>query len=311
MMNAMSKRNVAIVSAAGLLLALLVAYWPTLVGLVQKWSAVPEYSHGYLVPIIAGIVLWARRDRLNLDQWSPSIWGLLLLGIALAFRHASAYFFYEWFEQLSLVACAPGIVLLLGGWAAMKWAWPACVFLLFMVPLPYGLEIALREPLRDIGTVASTYVMQTIGLPAYAEGKVIVVNDVRIGVAEACSGLRMLMIFFALSTAVAILVDQPLWRRAIILGSAIPIALIANIARITSTGSLHAIGYSDFAESVFHDLAGWLMMVLALILLWMEILVLDRLVIEETEDPDAMAGAFGLGNRRQASSLSPAMIGKQ
>lgn len=296
-----------IAGAAVLLLCLLGAYWPTVVGLVRKWSAVPEYSHGYIVPLIAIGLLWARRSRLDESRFRPSAWGIAVLGAALLFRHFGAYYYYEWFEQLSLVACVPGIVLLVGGFAALKWAWPACVFLLFMVPLPYGLEVALRGPLRDLGTVVSTYAMQTVGLPAFADGNVIVVGDVRIGVAEACSGLRMLMVFFALSTAVAVLIEQPLWRRLLIVCSAVPIALVSNIARITSTGSLHALGYGDFAEAVFHDLAGWLMMVLALILLWIEIAVLDRLVIEETDDPSAIASPFNLAQGRSGQRLQPAV----
>ena len=303
--SAASTRTFGTVSGAVLLLCLLGAYWPTLVGLVRKWSAVPEYSHGYLVPLIAIGLLWVRRSRLDLARMHPSVWGIAVLGGALLFRHFGAYYYYEWFEQLSLVACVPGIVLLIGGFPALKWAWPACFFLLFMVPLPYGLEVALRGPLRDVGTIASTYVMQTMGMPAFADGNVIIVGDVRIGVAEACSGLRMLMIFFALSTAVAILIEQPLWRRAFIVCSAVPIALISNIARIASTGSLHALGYGDFANAVFHDLAGWLMMVLALILLWIEIALLDRLVIEETDDPATIASPFHLGKGGSGNRLQP------
>lgn len=299
------RRTLALASA--MLLCLTGAFWPTIVDLIGKWSSVPEYSHGYIVPLIAAGLLWARRGSAAWERMRPNAWGIAVLAAALLLRHFGAYFYFEWFEQLSLVFCVPGIVLLVGGLAALKWSWPACVFLLFMVPLPYGLEVMLRGPLRDIGTVASTFVMQTVGMPAYADGNVIVVNSVRIGVAEACSGLRMLMVFFALSTAVAILVEQPLWRRIFIIASAVPIALVSNIARITSTGSLYALGYGDFAHAVFHDLAGWLMMVLALILLWIEIAVLDRLVIEEIDDPSIIASPLSLSRNRPAERFRPAV----
>lgn len=260
-------------------------YAATIAVLVRKWEADPQYSHGYLVPLFALALLWLRRGMLRTERLRPSLWGLPALAAALLLRHGAAYFYMEWFEQLSLVACVPAIVLLVGGWEALRWSWPACFFLVFMVPLPYSLEVALRDPLRRAGTIASTYVMQTIGLPAYAEGTVIVVDDVRIGVVEACSGLRMLMIFFALATAVAMIGDRPIWQRGLLVLSAIPIALIANIARITATGSLYALGYDKFAEMVFHDLAGWLMMPLALVLLWIGTAILDRLIIAESDEP--------------------------
>ena len=141
---------------------------------------------------------------------------------------------------------------------------------------------------RRIGTEASVYVMQTLGLPALAEGNVIVLDESRIGVAEACSGLRMLMIFFSLTTAVAMISRRPLWERLLVFFSAVPIALIANIGRITVTGTLYWMDYSELAEVVFHDVAGWLMMPFALLLLWIEFWLLSRLLIVEDDRPVTM-----------------------
>ena len=285
--------------AVALVCCLVAAYLAVIVSLSRVWESDPQYSHGYLVPLFAVGLLWLRRDKLQLQRLRPSWWGIPLIGLALLLRHASAYLFIEYFEQLSLVACLPGLIVAVGGWEALRWSWPAAAYLLYMIPLPYTLEVALREPLRSVGTILSTYTMQTMGLPAVAEGKVIAVGDVRIGVVEACSGLRMMMIFFALSTAVAILSHRPLWQRVLIVASAIPIALIANVARIVSTGTLYALHYNRFADLVFHDLAGWLMMPLALGLLWLETEFLSRLIIEERIQP--YAAPLGMGEPRQAT----------
>lgn len=288
--------------AAVLALLLGVAYGPVLAGLWRVWGSDPQYSHGYLVPAFSVAFLWLRRDSLRVERLRPSLWGLPLLGAGLALRHAASYFYLDWFEQLSLVACVPGIVVAIGGWEAIRWSWPAVAFLVFMVPLPYTFEVALREPLRKIGTVLSTYVMQTVGLPAVAEGNVIAVGDVRIGVVEACSGLRMMTIFFALSTAVAMLSHRPLWERLVIALSAAPIALMANVARVASTGILYALRYDRFADLVFHDLAGWLMMPLALGLLSLETAFLARLVTEESIEPLMLPlGSSGGSPRRSVS----------
>jgi exosortase len=194
-------------------------------------------------------------------------------------RIIAARLHFDWLDAASLVPTVIGVCLLLGGWRLLAWAWPAAVFVCFLLPLPFQVEIALAHPLQRLATVASTYALQTVGLPAVAEGNIIVIDDLRIGVLEACSGLGMLVTFFALSTAVAILVERPLLDRLVLFGSAIPIGVCVNVARITVTGILHRTAGSAIANAVFHDLAGWLMMPLALGLLWLEMLYLRWLFI--------------------------------
>src|SRR5262249_62161946 len=115
---------------------------------------------------------------------------------------------------------------------ALPWSWPAIAFLFFMIPLPWRVELALGGPLRRAATVASTYVLQTLGQPAYAEGSIIHVEGGQIGVVDACNGLGMLMMFFAFATAVAILSRRSWVDRVLLVLSAIPIALAVNVVRI-------------------------------------------------------------------------------
>src|SRR5262249_24766058 len=169
---------------------------------------------------------------------------------------------------LSLVPTVAGLVLLVGGRAAWRWAWPAVLFLGFMIPLPYFVAVAMSGTLQRIATVTSTFVLQTVGLPALAEGNVILINDNQIGIVAACSGLRMLVVFFALAAAVVLLTQRHWIDKIIIIVSAVPIALIANILRVTATGIMYDAGYSEMASHFFHDVAGYFMMPLALGLLW-------------------------------------------
>ncbi len=149
-----------------------------------------------------------------------------------------------------------------------------------MVPLPYQLKMAMGLPLQRIATVASGYLMQTLGLPAVPEGNTILLSGVKLGIAEACSGLGMLLTFLAVTTIVAVVIRRPWWEKIVVLVSAIPIALIANLVRITVTGVLHETAGHAVANRVFHDWGGWLMMVLALGLLWLELAFLARLFLE-------------------------------
>jgi exosortase len=247
--------------------------------MADRWSNDPQYSHGFLVPVFAAVVLWQRRDR-RPKALRPAWGGLAVLAAAVALRLLGAYLGVEALDAYSLLPALGGLCLLLGGWPALRWAWPAVAFLGFMMPLPFTLDMLLAHPLRRLATAASTYCLQTLGLPAVAEGNIIHIDAVRLGVVEACSGLGMLMTFFALATALALLLERRLADKLIIVASAVPIAVIANVARITLTGVAHY-EWGPRAGDLLHTWAGWFMMPLALALLWLELRFLDRLLLNE------------------------------
>jgi exosortase len=255
------------------------AYWPTLCEIARKWMHDPQYSHGYFVPLFAVYLLWRRR-RLVGENRASSWWGVGLLLSAVLLRGAGALFYNDWLDAISLLPLLAGVALLLGGWSMLRWSGPAIGFLFFMVPLPYRLETGLAHPLQRLATLTATYTLQTLGLPALAEGNVIHVNQASIGVVEACSGLGMLLLFFALATGVALLARRPLLDKVLIVVSAAPIAVLANVMRITLTAFLHATVGSRWADLVFHDLAGLLMMPLALGMLGVELWLLRRLLVD-------------------------------
>jgi exosortase len=247
--------------------------------MAQRWSYEPQYSHGFLVPLFALLLVWQRRAmRPDPGVWSP--WGLALLVGAAGLRLAGAFFYLTWLDDISLFPCLLGFTLLLGGWQGVIWVWPAIAFLLFMVPLPFRLEGALAQPLQSLATQASTFCLLVLGFPATAEGNIISINDSKLGVAEACNGLSMLLSFFALTAAFALVVRRPRLDKALILASAVPIALFANVMRITLTGVLYELVGSAAAKAFFHDVAGWFMMLLALGLLWLEMYILSWLFYE-------------------------------
>jgi exosortase len=227
----------------------------------------------------------------------------VVMGAAL--QAAGGYLGVEWLDGVSLLPYLGGLALVIGGWRALAWAWPSIAFLVFMVPLPWRIETALGGPLQAVATRVSTYLLQTLGLMAFAEGNVIQLNGGRIGVVEACNGLSMLITFIALSTAAALVVRRPLLDRLVLVASAIPVALLANIFRICLTGALQE-GVGGHASSRFyHDLAGWVMMPLALALYWLEIAVLSRLLLIEQRHDAASALALIEPRRTAAARPSP------
>jgi len=286
-------------------LALLWAYWPTLADISHRWATDPQYSHGFLVPIFAAIVLWVRRDQHADVAFEVSPWGLVFLAVGGVFRIAAAVFYFDWLDALSLIPTLTGVCLLLIGMRGLRWAWPAVLFLVFMLPAPYQLEVALAHPLQSLATTCSTYLLQTMGLPAIAEGNIIRIDEISLGVEEACSGLGMLITFFALSTAFALVIRRHWVQGLIVFMSAIPIAVVVNILRITLTGALWVTAGSGVAKVIYHDLAGWLMMPLALLLMWLELKFMDRVWLRaEEEHPLALGLAPGAERPRPAETTA-------
>ena len=277
-------------AAAGLLWA----YWSTLGVLSEHWTADPLYSHGFLVPFVAAGIAWWRRDGLVGQELRPDLGlGFVALLVGIGMRLTAARFYFEWFDGLSIVPCVAGLVLMCGGRALFRCVWPAVVFLVFMVPLPFSLEVVMSGPLQSIATAASTYALQTLGYPAGSEGNVIVINEARIGVAEACSGLRMLVVFFAATAAVALCSRKPMWERCVVLLSALPIAIVCNVIRITATGVMYEAVGGATAKAFFHDFAGWLMMLLAVGFLRFELWFWSRLLIEQPDREVVPIGQHG------------------
>jgi len=302
--------------------ALAWSYWTTLAALVSRWSSDPQYSHGYLVPVFALYLLWVRRDRLNLNLLNANWLGMGLLMMAMGLRLAGARYHFEFFDQISLLPCVAGLFMLAGSWHGLLWSLPAVAFLAFMIPLPHSVSLAMSAPMQTIATISSTFVLQVLGRPALAEGNVILLNDIELGIVEACSGLRMLVVFYALSTAVALLIHKPLWEKLLLACSALPIALASNILRIVITGLCYEVFGDHFGGAFFHDAAGWLMMPLGLVFLGIEMWILKTLLIERTNN-DALAAQITLqrvevnpialyrGNQTPRHDVEPAAVAEE
>lgn len=285
------RQQIALVAVIGA--AIVWATWSVVLDMANQWEHDPTYSHGFLVPLTALVILWFRRDRRPALARDPQWWALGFFVLGAACQILGAIVYVRWIAGASLVMYAAGIVALLVGRRGLVWAAPAVLFLFFMIPLPYRFEGLMRSPLQRISTTASAFAMQTLGLAAYTQGNIINLTDstghtIELGVIDACSGLKMLIVFFCLTTAMAIVVDRPIGERLLILLSTLPIALFCNITRITATGVLYVVAGEKWANLVFHDLAGWLMMPLALCLLWLELKLLNALFIDESPSQEAV-----------------------
>lgn len=258
---------------------LLWSYWPGLLVAAGTWST-PQYSHGWLVPLFAAAVVAWRRMPLSPATAAEQLAGLAVLAVSLAVRLAAARYRIVTIDMYTLVPALLGVVIMAGGVRLLRWAGPPVAFLIFMYPLPDEATRYLLGPLQTIATIASTYLLQTLGFEAFREGNQIVLGDSRLGVVDACSGLRMLTIFVALAVGWVLVDRVAWWERLAIVASAMPIALAVNVARITATGMMMTVN-EQLAKRVFHDWAGYVMMPLAMALLVAVRRLLAAVVIED------------------------------
>jgi exosortase len=300
--------NPTVIATGGVLTGLFFfTYLDTFRKLIDTYLTEPDYAHGFLVPLFSIYLLWYRRDMLPSVPQKGSWWGLAFFAVWAMVRWSGVYFNFTWFESFSIVPCLAAITLFIGGWQVFLWAWPALVFLFFLVPLPGLLSSFLSDPLQRIGTIISVFVIQTLGIPALSTGNVINLRESQLEVAAACSGIKMLMLFFTLCVGAAFLMKKPIWERVLIVISAPPIAVLSNVFRITLTAILYEVAYQwptviskGTAEKVFHDFAGLLMMPLALLLLWGEMILISKLMVQPETDRtlvmrETSRGLLGVG----------------
>ena len=271
-----------VILAGLILVALTWAYWQPLGEMARKWWTDPQYSQGYVVPAFAAFLFWLRRHDLAGEKCRPNWWGAVLLASGVVLRLAGTVFYIDWVEAISLLPALWGSTVLLFGWQGLRHTWYATAFLFFMIPLPFRVETGLSQPLQRVATLSSTYTMQTLGFPAFAEGNVIVLNEERVGIVTACNGLGMLMLFFALAVGLAIVLDKPALDKVLIIAAAVPIAILANTLRITATTIFCDKVSRYWGNLIFHDYGGWMMMPLALGMLWVVVKLIDYILPTES-----------------------------
>lgn len=283
------------------------AYWNSLEITGAAWRSDSLYSHGYLIPLFAFVLLLMRRKPFEpvemAERWAGV--GVILFGLLL--RNLAAAYHTTTIDSPTLVICLLGSFLLVGGWSALRWAGPAVGFLIFMYPVPIFIKDTVLQKLQSLATLASTWLLQTMSVMAFREGNRIQILDnplnsggdvsadpIFLNVIDACSGLRMLTIFVALAVAIVMVTDRPWWDRLIILLSSVPIAILVNVIRITVTAFLFIwAGEQEWVKTFSHNGAGLFMMPLALGFLCLELEILSRLVIKDEGAKPVGVGGHG------------------
>jgi len=262
--------------------------------IVHEWLTDASWSHGFLIPLFSLYFIKQHRNEILNIRTKPSYLGLVFLICVLSF-----YFLnivspsgYAYFRPISMIGALGAILLFLGGWRLIRFTWLPVLFLVFAVPLPRRYYVSLTMPMRQLAATVATVLLNLVsGIEATASGVVIDVLykgqrlDPALNVAEACSGMRLLMAFLALGVAMAYLHYRPIWQRLVLLATTIPIAILCNIVRVTVTGFIYVLIHPKYTQGIYHDMLGMAMLPLAFGLYGFLAWFMSSLFIEESKMP--------------------------
>lgn len=263
---------------------------------VHRWLADSSWSHGFLIPLFSLYFVNQKKGELlhavRHEELRPNYLGLffLICGISFYFFNVISPSGYGYFRGISVIASLGAIVLFLGGWRLVRYTWLPVGFLVFAVPLPHRFYVSVTMPMRKLAAAIATALLNLVPqMEATVSGVVIDMFykgqrlEPPLNVAEACSGMRLLMAFLALGVAMAYIHYRPIWQRIILLASTIPIAIVCNIVRVTVTGFIYVLLHPKYTQGIYHDMLGLAMLPLAFGLYGFLAWFMSSIFIEENQ----------------------------
>ena len=239
-------------------------YYRVLAKLVIDWWQIPDFSHGFLVPLFAGYMVWAKRKTLLDTRISPTWSGVVFVVLGLVVLVLGVYGAELFLSRVSLVVVLAGLVLCFGGWELLKELRFVLLVLLLAIPIPSILFNEITLPLQFLASKLASALLPLFGVPVLREGNVIELPAMKLEVVEACSGIRSLMSLFTLSVFYGYFLEKSNLRRTILALASIPIAIAANAVRILGTGLCVQYWDPNKALGFFHEFSGWVMFLVSL-----------------------------------------------
>ncbi len=257
--------------------------------MINNWNNMEEYSHGWLIPAVTAYLIWQEKPQLaNIPHRGSWI------GVGIAIFASALFLLGELstlyiIEQYALVVLIFGIVLAMEGSRRFKLMWVPIIMLFFMIPLPTFLYRTLSAELQLISSSLGVSMIRLCDISVNLQGNVIDLGTYQLQVVEACNGLRYLFPLMSLAFICAYFFKGPLWKRAVIFLSSIPITIFMNSFRIAIIGVLVEHWGIDMANGFLHDFEGWAIFMLCLAVLIAEMWLLTKLpptTVADKQDSD-------------------------
>ena len=244
---------------------MLIAYVPAIRWMVDRWSASESYySHGFLIPLVSLFIVWQRRETLKNIEITSSPVGIWIIAFGLLINIISAALRVYFVSGFSLVLVLYGLVLFFFGKKMARSLTFPIFFLFMMIPLPLALIGTLTVKLKLFVAQISTVILNIIGFPSIRDGSFIRMPKSFVAVEAPCSGLRSLVSLITMGFLFSYAMKVSYVKKAILLLSSIPIAIMANVARVVLVAAVNDLYGEKFAMGIFHDFTGYLLFVLHL-----------------------------------------------
>ena len=250
-------------------LLVVAVYYQVLAKLVTDWWQIPDFSHGFLVPLFSAYLVWEKRTTLRGIQLAPSWSGIAVIVLGLVVLLLGVYGSELFLSRVSLIILLAGLVLCFGGRQFLKELRFALLVLLLAIPIPAIVFNQITFPLQILASKLASALLPLFGVPVLREGNVIELPLMKLEVAEACSGIRSLMSLFTLAVFYGYFLEKSFWRRVALALASIPIAIAANAVRILGTGLCVQYWDPDKAMGFFHEFSGWVIFLVSLACLFM------------------------------------------
>lgn len=260
-----------------LLILWVLAFFPLYPSLVETWLNHSNNSHGILVPLISAYLIWKKREKLKLAVITNSNWGAIILVISMAVYVVSYAGAIAVISRSMIVFSLIGLVLFTLGKSGFKLLVFPLFFLIFMVPIPDSIIGIVAFPLQLFATKISAIIIQALSIPVYREGNMLYFVETQLETAEACSGIRSIVSLTMISVLFAYLLDAGKTGKALLVASAVPLALIGNFIRVSGTGILAHFYGSKVARGFLHEFSGLAVFGLGFMILLIEYTLLNKI----------------------------------
>jgi exosortase D (VPLPA-CTERM-specific) len=242
----------------------------------RMWGAREEYSFGYFIPLIAAFLIWQRKDHLK-QRASPGSWAGFAFVIAGAgLRTLGDLSASTLIVEYGFLIALWGAALAYLGWAGARVIAAPLAILVFMIPLPEFLLIAVSQQLQLLSSQLGVALIRACDISVYLEGNVIDLGVMKLQVVEACSGLRYLFPLMGLAFVASYLFKAALWKRLLVFLSSVPITVLLNSLRIALIGVTVEYWGRAAAEGLLHDFEGVVIFIAGVALLVAEMWLLTR-----------------------------------
>ncbi|NKQ38622.1 MAG: exosortase/archaeosortase family protein [Methanosarcinales archaeon] len=247
---------------AGFIFAL---YFNTFTWLISSWTHNPYFSHGFMVPLISGYVVWKKRSTLSSIKKNSSDMGVVLFIIGLIIHGIGWFWTIRFLSAISLITVMAGLIIYIYGINTIKSLAFPILFLFFMVPIPLSTASVNMEL---FSANISTIIVQTLGISAINVGAKIQTDAGTFLVAAPCSGIKSIISLITLSTIYAYVLKGTIYMKLSLLLATFPIAISMNILRIASILVVADMYGKDAAMVFFHDISSPIFFSISIILLF-------------------------------------------